>query len=92
MHKVTPADSLPNFCRAEHFLQRRVTARNFAAAGLPSSDIQQGFDRLNWIVIGMGLLIVAIGFAVFARKKALQGSAASGATFERSRQFVQRRT
>lgn len=52
------------------------------------TDIQQGFDRLNWIVMGMGLLIVAISFMVFARKKA---PSSSGMAFQRSSQFVQRR-
>jgi hypothetical protein len=52
------------------------------------TDIQRSFERLNWIVMGMGLLIVVIGFVVFARKKA---EPSSGATFQRSSQFVQRR-
>jgi LPXTG-motif cell wall-anchored protein len=55
------------------------------------TDIQQGFDRLNWIVMAMGLLIVAIGFVVFARKKEKPGSA-SGSAFQRSSQFTTRRS
>ena len=54
-------------------------------------DIRAGFDRLNWIVMGMGLMIVAAGFVFFARKKAQPGSAKSGAGFEASNQFTARR-
>jgi hypothetical protein len=48
-------------------------------------DLQQSFNRLNWIVMALGLLITVIGVAVFARK-----ATAPGATFQRSGQFAQR--
>lgn len=49
-------------------------------------DIQQSFDRLNWIVLAMGLLATAIAVVVFARKKTLP--AATGAAFQRSGQLA----
>jgi hypothetical protein len=48
-------------------------------------DLQQSFNRLNWIVTALGLLFTVIGVAVFARKAKLPG-----ATFQRSGQFAQR--
>jgi hypothetical protein len=48
-------------------------------------DIQQSFNRLNWIVMALGLLVTAIGVAVFARK-----AKAPGATSQRNSQFAQR--
>jgi hypothetical protein len=54
-------------------------------------EIQTGFNRLNWIVMGMGLAVAAMGFVVFARKKAQPGSTASGSGFERSSQLTTRR-
>jgi hypothetical protein len=49
-------------------------------------DIQQSFNRLNWIVVALGLLVTAIGIAVFARK-----AKASGTTLQRNSQFAQRK-
>jgi hypothetical protein len=48
-------------------------------------DIQQGFDRLNWIVMALGLLVAAVGVVVFARKAKAQGTMP-----QRNSQFAQR--
>jgi hypothetical protein len=48
-------------------------------------DIQQSFNRLNWIVMALGLLVATIGVVVFARK-----AKAPGATSQRNSQFTQR--
>jgi hypothetical protein len=48
-------------------------------------DIQQSFNRLNWVVMGLGLLTTLVGFALFARKPKAQGTA-----FQRSGQLTQR--
>lgn len=54
-------------------------------------EIKAGFNRMNWIVMGMGLAVAAIGFVVFAGKKTQPKSAASGSGFERSSQLTTRR-